>query len=400
MGQRGSRKENRLADAEVLVVGERLSPNLGDGVICETVEMIIAKKFPSCHVHSLDISGRVEYSDDIDWVLSPLQRIMGRLISRNIARSMLVKEQISRVFLNQQIDLVVFAGGQMFMDYFAHSIKVIVREANRRRIPVIFNACGIGANSRASARSIKKTLGSDCVSAISIRDSREYFEKRLLPRGVSFVEVMDPAIELSKFWHEGDMEAINKQHLQEGVVLGVNIMNPTITGRVGLGVSHALNKKILTQVVDFCEHEKINWSVYSNGSECDQQYIESLCSEAGVDSSRIAIRPETPKDLISLIGGYSHILGFRMHTHIIANALDIKTLGFVWDNKVMEYARKTGQEGSFFKVHGFDIDNLGELLMILISTEYKEAHIDNIKMSSDFLSEEVGKLLQRLKGYS
>lgn len=64
---------------KILLIGEVYSPNLGDGVICETVAALIKQKYPNCEIVMADLSGRseyeaIEYIDEINHFKQPAIR--------------------------------------------------------------------------------------------------------------------------------------------------------------------------------------------------------------------------------------------------------------------------------------------------------------------------------------
>ena len=52
--------------------------------------------------------------------------------------------------------------------------------------------------------------------------------------------------------------------------------------------------------------------------------------------------PECPKELVNLIGQFKSIVSFRLHSHIIAAALDVPSIALVWDQKLRFYFEKIG----------------------------------------------------------
>ena len=213
-----------VKSVNILLVGERYSPNLGDGVIFNTVEAMICQEFPGANIFGIDLSGRVTYCDDTDWLMTGWQSFVSKNISANTARALLVKKQLNKILDSQEIDVIIFVGGQLFMDYFSWSILTIVKQAQNRNIPVIFNSCGFGNNSFSGQKRIQKALSIPVVSALSLRDQAGYLAG-VLPQHIDTVMATDPVVELGKYWKNCHQDKKNRKKLR----IGINIMSPWTT---------------------------------------------------------------------------------------------------------------------------------------------------------------------------
>ena len=52
--------------------------------------------------------------------------------------------------------------------------------------------------------------------------------------------------------------------------------------------------------------------------------------------------PKRPDELVAMIAGFKSIVSFRLHSHIIAAALDVPSIALVWDGKLRFYFEKIG----------------------------------------------------------
>lgn len=339
----------------VLLIGEKYSTNLGDGVIFLVTQRIIKKQDPDIKIFELDLSGRISYNDDIDWLLSWRQRLVKTFYSADLARACLVRERLEFILRKTSIDLVVFAGGQIFMDYFIPTVEVIVKTLNKRNIPVVFNACGVGKISTKNCFKLNKLLNSHSVKAIALRDG---FENSVFS-DLKIVKAYDPVIEVSDFY--------NMKNKGRKVQLGINLMSPWVSCRSNPEEGNRRTKQLLYKAIAFCDKRRLSWEVYSNGGVDDVGYIMGACEQMGIPKSKVAEHPNSPEKLISLVERYERIVGFRMHTHVIANSFHIPTLGFIWDKKVADYAEATQQKNSFIPFDDTAISgvekNLKELLL-------------------------------------
>lgn len=330
----------------VLLVGERYSTNLGDGVIYQTVERMIRANFPDASIYGLDLSGRVTYSDDVDWLQTSFDAMLAKYLSADVARARLVRRQLRAILDKRPVDAIVFVGGQLLMDYFVRPMAAVVNEAERRGIPVIYNACGFGKTSQRDHRNIRTLLENNTVVAVSLRDGTNEGVLGRLTNGVVPVLTTDPVLELAAYWPE-----MRRRKRSKIGRVGINIMSPWTTHRSHPEAGNAYTKQLLTAIIEFCEKQGLSWQIYSNGASEDVAYISGACRELGIAPQAIAPPPQTPEQLVAQIASYDMIVGFRMHTHIIAHALAIPTVGLIWDEKIACYAEQTGQIKQFLAIN-------------------------------------------------
>ncbi|MGI6537819.1 MAG: polysaccharide pyruvyl transferase family protein [Caldicoprobacterales bacterium] len=328
----------------VLVIGERFSSNLGDPIICESVEFLIHKHFPNAKITFADISGRDSFIEPKN---TDTQIIQGRLSS--------IKKKISLTFTkmgvdteyikfrkahkrienfiyeacNQDFDLAIFAGGQLFKDTFVLPINDFVSHLSSRNIPIIFNACGVGEIASIKMRSIlANALCDPSVKVITSRDDIQTINKEfLLNTSRKAVRTHDPAL-----W-AGQVYGVQKRQ----------------SDTVGLGIMFAHNMNyndmitFWTNIVKELNLRNIKWKFFCNGSIKDHIFAADILKKMGCSDSEkeklLLPRPVRPVDLVKMIASFNSIISFRLHSHIIAYALDIPGIAIVWDEKLKHFYR-------------------------------------------------------------
>lgn len=217
---------------KIAVIGLYYASNLGDAVICDSVEYLLRRQYPSAQIDVIDIEGNSEFAEQ--------QPTSFRLLQRrkwNLQRDcFLTKYHISdRIFYWQNLsaekqeqfyektaernyDLAVFAGGQLFMDWLALDICGFLKAFQNYGTPVIFNACGAGFSVSDTIRKMMaRHLHGGHVRLISTRDDADKIEKMYDLQKGEAIRTYDPAL-----W--------------SGEVYGVTA-NPS--GEVGLGVMYS-----------------------------------------------------------------------------------------------------------------------------------------------------------------
>lgn len=309
---------------KILVVGEYYSTNLGDGVICETVQKLINKYFKYDfdieEVHIMDISGKNKFifADDIELGKISFKSKILTIVPKNIRKKIILNHRnasINYLVNFEDYDLVIFAGGQLLMEHFTIQINRIIDECQSKNIPVIYNALGYKeSNFRFIQKEISKNILNSSVKRISVRDHLNKINN-LTEKNAIFVP--DNAIFAS------EMYGIEKSK----------------SDCIGLGIMYFKEKEQLLdnfwkQIVTELEFREKNWKFFVNGSDSDYQYARNLIKKFELPISKIDKRPQTPEELVHTISQFDKIISFRLHSHIIAYSLQIPSIALAWDKKL------------------------------------------------------------------
>lgn len=318
-----------------LVIGEHYSSNLGDGVICEVVKSILHEAYPSSEIVISELSSRSGFSQSCEENNSNKKSLDTTSLMKKVIKKILFKNQFLKYkyinekqksisyicnICNKNYDIAVFAGGQLFLDYFSISITKHIEELLKRNIPIIFNACGMGAiKSQILLSKLIFGLKQSNVLSITSRDDVEMINKKLLMGSDKLAtKTYDPALWAS------DVYGIKKED-SDTVGLGVIRLNPGFD-------KNLLN--LFDKLIQDLNSRNIKWELFCNGAEHDFAYAISIANKLGYDESVVSERPKTPIELIKTISKYKSIISCRLHSHIIATSLDIPSIGLVWDDKL------------------------------------------------------------------
>lgn len=374
---------------KVLLLGEYYSTNLGDPLLCNVVEREILNHYPNAHITPFDISGKISY-DQYYLVkkYSVLQKVFIKLISnfpvlfshsnacqvikRDLLRYFRVVCHLDQLLKDENYDLAIFAGGSLFMNYFTSVIYAIVTRLNKKKIPVIFHSCGMSKLSDVDIKVFKKILNKKNVRYISLRDSYSKFLELFSPNTI-VKETYDTAFNCSSFY----------------------CANPEKIAEYGIGVI-AIEDFYLKQkeiIEYFLKYENLNWKVFTNGNKGDYDFAKKILIELGVEEKDImnflCARPFAPEQLIRDITGFKKIVSFRMHSLIIANAFEIPSYGFVWNEKVKEMYNKLGMVNNY---SGLDVEiDWNYIFNALENVSFNES--DNVKTAC---YESVSSLLESI----
>lgn len=311
---------------QVVLISELNSSNLGDVVISCLSKQVFQNK--ASQILQFDISTSR---------LLLVSRIINKLLLGKLFKSLYRKYlifvtefELNKILTNETI--IVFSGGQMFLDYFAPSIIGVLRGAIKRNIPVHFFACGIGKMTTQNINELTALL-TKCDVKITLRDGLSHFRGNILTN-VEFCP--DIAIKSSCYYGTKN----------------------TISNNVGFGCidifyyNQNSPQKIITEseYVNSCIHAvseilKLGYTVtlFTNGSQTDfnvcNKIYKRLCDNKNV---RIAPRPKTDVELVEIIKNFSFVVASRLHALIISYSYKIPFLGFAWDDKLYSFERVIG----------------------------------------------------------
>lgn len=327
-------KENKNLK-KILIVGEIYSDNLGDAVLCEIVKKIVKENI-YCDIELCDLSGRNYYGKYFNYkwyekIIKKIALVFLKFKLINLGKiNVLFKNSYYNNF-DKSYDLVIFAGGQMFMDYFVFPIEILMKFFKKRNIPVIFHACGAKKiENRNLEKRLEKILLLNIVRSISIRDDINLVNTRYLKSSIKkAIKTFDTALCTNEYFN------VNKAHKES--IVGLGVMN----------CDRFKSEKQITfwiNLIDELDKRKIKWQLFCNGSEADYEMLKIIVDRKNLNKDQYLKRPKTAQDLVHLISNFNKIISFRLHSHIIAASMGIPTIGISWENKVNQFFYNIGLE--------------------------------------------------------
>lgn len=366
---------------KVLVIAARFSGNLGDDVIYDVVADI-CETVRGTDPIGLSISGRDNY---VETALSSEETNANNFkstLKHNVLYkyyvekkgAMCLKKKLRSIDI-EAFDTVVFAGGQLFMDYFVPWINIIVRYAEKNNKKVIFNCCGIGELSSKSVQILKRVFQSKSVKAISVRDNLIKFQDEFHLHDV--IQTADPALNCARVY------SVKRKHI--GTV-GLGVISYRMLKKKNINISEDNYIQLLKKLVDWIMQSGKNVRIFTNGDEEDYKFASQF---AKILPTEVAFerRPTRPIELVSIIASYDAVVSFRLHSLIVAASYNIPTIGFVWDEKVREFFEIINRDEYVFEIsNDMDEGNVEACVKNLCLLDTYETNY-SIPSSSDVLSE-------------
>lgn len=372
---------------KILIVGERYSENLGDAVICETVYNILKEEYVDADFDFFDLSGRVDYNTYysykknlikkakwfiFDIIIGIISKPFNELYIKDKQRYRRTIELYTATCKKSNYDIVIFAGGALFMDFFSGLLFFLVRKLSKKKCKIVFHSCGMGALSSNSVFLLNKMFENPSIKCISLRDSLKKFND-LFNVKCYFKETSDTALNCSKIYKASAIKEAD---------YGIGVMS--------IPEYYSFQLELVKKFYS----SQYSWKLFTNGAPWDQKTAYSILKDIGVKEDEldkyIVKRPLNSQELINTITSFNTIVSYRMHSQIIASSFLISNCGFVWDNKVKEFYSKLGF--SSFCFHPRDIEHCWKLIISkkrMDLTILKQSVFESAEQSRNCLLEEL-----------
>lgn len=323
---------------KILLIGEYYSENLGDPLLCQSVERILKERYPGAEIVPFDLTGRISPTEFYVPKTNPAadavtdfacrrylyyrRAAILRSFEQDRERCLRIWYYLGELLRKNRFDLAIFAGGSLFMDYFAGVIHLIILRLSLTGTRILFHACGMSTLNEDGVYLLRQALRSGNVSSVSLRDSLERFTGQF-PVKAAVRETYDTALNCSQWFPKAEERR----------------------AEYGIGLIDRCHDQQL-RLIRGCMASGRSWMAFTNGSHYDQQYAENLLTEAGIPAGKLgeylAQRPRTAGELIRTVTGFEKIIAFRMHCQIAAGSFGIPSFGIAWDPKLTEFYRKLG----------------------------------------------------------
>ncbi len=320
--QREKYAKKQFPDTKVLIAGLVNGTNLGDVVIADCTAYLFRKAAAEAKLKKLKIA-------TID-------------IRKQKDKASLAKVRNS--------DLVVFPGGG-FIKYkqenFPKEMGRIVTRAEHYGIPVMYNAMGVedynGEDSDCLA--MEELLRKPCNQYITSRDFADFLNDTYLNNHhLSARRVADPAVFCS------DVYDVVRD--KESDVVGLGVARSELFTDHGVPVTGEQLLDIWTDIISVLDAKGIKWKLFTNGIGKDEAFLTDLLVRLGREGERESVslpRPQTSRELVENISGFSSVIAVRMHANIIAFSLGIPSVAFVWNDKLRFFGQSIGYPDRFIE---------------------------------------------------
>lgn len=334
----------------VVVFGEIFSPNIGDGVIYNSLEYLFSLK--NIKTSPSDLSGLKQWENNTEETTPKPINILHKSLRIPIRKIKFLRRIYSAlnwfIFKRKKIspiwediiassDGVIIGGGQLLTDInfgFTPKIYEISRLAKKHKKPLAFFGCGVGSNGWGLLSRYMYGAALHYAKYVSCRDeSSAKIIKGYFPNFNVYVHP-DPDFIISYLLKEKNSK---------------KTINPTSIGFNFQDANHFRNfvpnlKKLTDEeyirfwvsIISSAYNSGYQVSIFSNGDPEDYKFAKAVHFKLKNLGYNITLypRPLKPVELIKIINNFANVIATRMHAGIISYALGNQPLAISWDKKV------------------------------------------------------------------
>jgi polysaccharide pyruvyl transferase WcaK-like protein len=341
----------------IIIAGEWHSNNLGDEIICKTFKYLLQDYLfaNETAVLELDISMNERRRSLYEKLLMYIYKLSRIELFQEFSwylRGIKVVKELKRIIGFYTIIRIIIPGGQLFQNYFAMSLRLLILEAAKYHIPVFFNACGIGPNSNKSLSTFRWILEQPCVKQVTTRDDLSTISQNIIIKIIPDIAIM------SYSYYNFISPKIQKQ------IIGINIIAPIHYRKNSFDklqiTDNMFGHKMKVLIENISKIYKV--SLFSNGANEDQKYLDWIyCRLENLGNISIEERPRNGFELIKIISAFSLVIGFRLHSLIVSYSFNIPSIGIAWDNKLYYWGNMTENE-NIYTLSELSVENICELI--------------------------------------
>lgn len=392
-----------MGSPKIAVVAEVYSPNLGDGLIYETIAYLLnngggeAVPVDLSLRTSWELNSRIHCSYNDRYKIRNFIRgwIDKNLRIRNKLTVFRWKKREETFFIDHaskaiaESDAVLIGGGQLLNDtYLKFPLRVhgIVQLALYYQKPLAFYGVGVGKYWSAQAADLYRS-SLPYANYISVRDekSAQRLKARISYSGAIRVDP-DPVFALNTLPKYSQLSKAGPK-----TRLGLNVMSFSILKRFVPSfhkVHYDQYLEFWRKIVNSSLEAGLLPELFVNGGVDDWHQAELIKQfiESHGNNINLKYRPGNPAELVGVISSFDYVLATRMHAGITAFSLGKSVAAMVWDDKVTHVWESAGPNIAFNPEIVMSEDPWETLQEILFNqgSDEKECHSLSNKIKESF----------------
>lgn len=365
----------------IALIGMPNVKNYGDPILFRSAEYLIKEAVPESTIIELDLNGfdPSVYKNLASKTLTLFALVFSKLGLKNSKLVYNLQFNATKIRHNSYyerilslVDTAVFAGGGIIKykyENLGEKISAIVKIAEEKGIDVKFHSVGIEDYSETNIKcqELKKSLNSDCVSAISTRDDFGTLKDFYIDNSnIKLASVVDSAFWVNRAYHSSLTEK------SEDIIVGLGIARSNIFVDNGISFDEQDQINFWVNLVETLDKSQLKWEFYTNGAQADIDFLNTLLKTSFFEKYEkkiITNIPDSDVDLVNIINRFSKVFSIRMHASIVAYSLEIPSFGLIWNDKVKMFSKIINHENRYFSPH--DI-NFQEVVSEIIDSEFTE----------------------------
>ena len=283
--------------------------------------------------------------------------------------------------------VVVFGGAPVFNYLYQNMYErtaVTIELAEKHNVPVLFSAVGVDRYDEGNERCqrIKDKINSDAVVQVTTRDNIEAL-KKFIDSSKNICKVADPAV-FSNYVFE---KSIKKKGSKPKIGMFVFRAHGFEDNKIAFTKEDA--RDMWLNLAEEFKNRGYNVEFITSGHFGDEAFMDYLIRDCGVNQKECAFNINQPEDLISKISSYDGVISCRLHPSILSFALDVPSLGILWNNKVKGFYESVGYADRIVTTENLDIKDVADRM--------EKAIKESVKKDNDYLMTVYTTLFEGLK---
>lgn len=361
-----------MTHLKIGLVGTYSNSNIGDYLLVECAKELLQQHFDGASVKIIDIdphdpafyTGRRKLNFKVFKLLkkhkdnplfqSPLVRYCYGYFMNLIKVNWHYREQV------KDIDCLIFAGGG-FIKFKTQGLNYpdeqILKIAQKRQIPVMFNAVGVEGydESDIRCRQLKKALNFDVVKVITTRDDLSTLQNKYITRD----DIITDRVGDTVFWLQ---ECFPDRKDPSAKAIGINLINPdnfiTYGGHAEYSQIESFYKDLINELI----RQDVDYYLFTNGMKVDHKFGKRLIAQMKLPKDKLLKRPANSKEFLRQMSQFNAILSARMHAGIVAYAMNIPRVGLIWSEKINFFSELIGERATYFNEDEMNAKKIASLL--------------------------------------
>lgn len=255
-------------------------------------------------------------------------------------------------------DILYFAGGGLFGINYMNNYKFveeIIRTADENGVPVVLSSIGannMGVNSE-NEHLLNELLARKCFRAVSVRENPDMFRRYAGDADFEIVQVCDPAV-WSKYVYHSHLKKLNRPSKR---FVGINTVRGGLFGDNDKPWKLVDEMNYMNEMRKKLEEDGIDYAFYTNGSFLDNNSLLYFAKEYEIPKERIII-PQSTRELVQTIYGFTSVAAVRMHSSIISYALDVPSVNLVWNDKIPFFYQNIGYPDRAISIEDWNAEDV------------------------------------------
>lgn len=341
------------APTRVRLFNVKFSPNLGDGLLSESLEnALIEEGCDGQQTYSVDMAARSSYGPGTEsrlLLLKALHRMPSKL--RQAAVRVPLELMMRRRWRPHYVahlggaQAVVIGGGNLFTDMdlnFPSKMSAVLSLAAEYGLPAAIYGVGVtGDWSRTGLSMMRKVLTKTRPCYVSVRDmsSKQHFDELFADAaGLRAELVRDPGLLVSRYVAPPDPRTDER-------AIGLCVTSATaVEYHSHIAVTGA---ELANWYIALCKElsgEGRPVIAFTNGSPEDELFLDGIADQlrASAGTGYFRRQVSTPTELATLIADFEVLIAHRMHALIAGYSFGVPIFALQWDKKVDAFMESIG----------------------------------------------------------